>query len=245
MLDLAIYAQHAAAHAVPLLWRIHRVHHADLDLDVTSGIRFHPAEIVLSMSWKLIVILVLGPLPVAVIAFEILLNASSLFNHGNLALPDRVDGWMRHWIVTPDMHRIHHSVIHDEMNSNFGFMLPWWDHVFKTYLQSPRSGQTGMTIGLIEWRQESDVQPLGRLLLIPFRDVPAQVKTDPNRPSQKISPATTKQFSAGVSQEVSADRAGIDLPVSEWHRPEWGRDESLPRFLSNQYGFAWQPKSRR
>jgi sterol desaturase/sphingolipid hydroxylase (fatty acid hydroxylase superfamily) len=189
LMDLAIYWQHVAAHAMPLLWRVHRVHHADLDLDVTSGIRFHPAEIVLSMWWKLIVILLLGPLPVAVVAFEIVLNASAMFNHSNFAIPDRLDTWLRCFIVTPDMHRVHHSVVREEMNSNFGFLLPWWDRLFRTYSKAPNSGQTEMTIGLNEWRRASDVQPIAHLLLLPVRADVAPVMSEPREAKPVIESA--------------------------------------------------------
>lgn len=184
LMDLAIYAQHVAAHAMPHLWCVHRVHHADLDLDVTSGIRFHPVEMLLSMWWKLVVILLLGPLPTAVVVFEIVLNASAMFNHSNFALPERIDAWLRCLVVTPDMHRIHHSVVRQEMDSNFGFMLPWWDRLFGTYREAPDSGQTGMTIGLSEWRRADDVQPIGRLLLIPL------VRDTSPVASETVSPVT-------------------------------------------------------
>ncbi|HZP94472.1 MAG TPA: sterol desaturase family protein, partial [Burkholderiales bacterium] len=132
-LDLAIYLQHLMFHAVPLLWRLHRMHHADLEFDVTTGARFHPIEIILSMLIKFAAILVLGPPVLAVLAFEILLNATSMFNHGNVRMPPTVDRVLRWLVVTPDMHRVHHSVQPRETNSNFGFYLPWWDRLFGTY----------------------------------------------------------------------------------------------------------------
>ena len=148
VLDLAIYLQHVMVHAIPLLWRLHRVHHADLDFDVTTGARFHPLEIILSMLIKFAVILLLGPPLVAVVLFEILLNATAMFNHSNVQLPKRLDRIVRWFVVTPDMHRVHHSVEDDETNSNFGFSLPWWDRLLGTYRDQPRAGQQNMTIGI-------------------------------------------------------------------------------------------------
>ncbi len=133
LLDMAIYLQHVMFHAVPALWRLHRMHHADLDIDVTTGARFHPIEIVLSMVIKFSVILMLGPPAVSVLIFEVLLNATSMFNHSNAYIPERVDRILRLLVVTPDMHRVHHSVEDFETNSNFGFNLPWWDRLFGTY----------------------------------------------------------------------------------------------------------------
>ncbi|MGH7948162.1 MAG: sterol desaturase family protein, partial [Candidatus Binataceae bacterium] len=148
LLDLAIYLQHVMFHAIPVLWRVHRMHHADIDLDVTSGARFHPIEIVLSMIVKLAVVSALGPPAVAVLMFEVLLNATSMFNHGNVRIPDGADRVLRFLVVTPDMHRVHHSVAVRETNSNFGFNLPWWDRCFGTYRAQPAAGQLGMTIGI-------------------------------------------------------------------------------------------------
>ncbi len=147
-LDLAIYFQHVMFHSVPAFWRLHRVHHADLDIDVTTGNRFHPLEIFLSMGIKFSVIILLGTPALAVLIFEVLLNASSMFNHGNIYLPQKADQFLRWFIVTPDMHRIHHSIYVDETNSNFGFNLPWWDRIFGTYRKNPKDGQTGMAIGI-------------------------------------------------------------------------------------------------
>ena len=172
LLDLTIYAQHRLFHRLPLLWRIHRMHHTDLDLDVTSGTRFHPLEILLSLAIKLTAILLLGPSPLAVVLFEIVLNATSMFSHANLRLPPAVDRWLRLVMVTPDMHRVHHSVIVRETNSNYGFNLPWWDRLFGSYRPQPRDGHLGMTIGLREWRNQADLG-LWALLQIPFlRKVP-------------------------------------------------------------------------
>jgi sterol desaturase/sphingolipid hydroxylase (fatty acid hydroxylase superfamily) len=151
-LDLVIYLQHVMFHAVPLLWRLHRVHHADLHFDVTTGARFHPIEILLSMLIKLAAILVIGPPPEAVVVFEVLLNGTAMFNHGNVRLPAGLDRWLRWAVVTPDMHRVHHSVEGDELNSNFGFNLPWWDYLFGTYRAQPTMGHEGMVIGLQGWR---------------------------------------------------------------------------------------------
>jgi sterol desaturase/sphingolipid hydroxylase (fatty acid hydroxylase superfamily) len=151
-LDLAIYFQHLMFHAVPLLWRLHRVHHADLDFDVTTGARFHPVEIVLSMLIKFAVILVLGPPALAVLLFEILLNATSMFNHGNVRLPAGADRVLRVLVVTPDMHRVHHSVDPRETNTNFGFNVAWWDRLFGTYRAQPQAGHAAMTIGVEQFR---------------------------------------------------------------------------------------------
>lgn len=169
LLDLAIYLQHVMFHAVPLFWRLHRVHHADLDYDVTTGARFHPIEIILSMVIKYAVLFLLGAPVVAVIAFEVLLNATAMFNHGNLRLPKGLDAILRLVVVTPDMHRVHHSTAPDETNSNFGFNLPWWDRLFGTYRAQPRDGHQGMNIGIEGYRDPSQVQRLGGMLLLPFR----------------------------------------------------------------------------
>jgi sterol desaturase/sphingolipid hydroxylase (fatty acid hydroxylase superfamily) len=167
-LDAAIYLQHLMFHAVPLFWRLHRVHHADVDFDVTTGARFHPIEIALSMLIKFAVILLLGPPAVAVLIFEVLLNATSMFNHGNVRLPVRIDRVLRWLVVTPDMHRVHHSIDPRETNSNFGFNLPWWDHLFGTYRAQPRAGHDAMTIGIEQFRERRELW-LDRMLLQPFR----------------------------------------------------------------------------
>jgi sterol desaturase/sphingolipid hydroxylase (fatty acid hydroxylase superfamily) len=168
-LDFVIWLQHVMVHAVPLLWRLHRVHHADLDYDVTTAARFHPLEIVLSMLIKLATIVVLGPPVVAVVIFEVLLNATAMFNHGNIGLPTRLDRILRWVVVTPDMHRVHHSIEDDEANSNFGFNLPWWDLLFGTYRDQPRAGLTGMTIGIRDHGDPREVSRLDGMLLLPFR----------------------------------------------------------------------------
>ncbi len=169
VLDFAIWLQHVMVHAIPLLWRLHRVHHADLDYDLTTGARFHPIEIILSMLIKLAVIAVLGPAALAVIVFEIILNGMAMFNHGNVRLPKTLDRILRTLLVTPDMHRIHHSVEDDETNSNFGFNLSVWDRLFGTYRDQPRGGHEGMTIGIRGYRDVRDVSRLSGLLVLPFR----------------------------------------------------------------------------
>lgn len=168
VLDLAIYLQHVMFHAVPVLWRLHMVHHADLDFDVTTGARFHTIEIVLSMGIKLAAIGVIGAPAVAVLIFEILLNGTSMFNHANVRLPSALDRALRWLVVTPDMHRVHHSVIPRETNSNFGFNLPWWDRLFGTYRDQPGAGHEGMTIGLSQFRGDPRVDQLHWMLLLPF-----------------------------------------------------------------------------
>jgi len=168
LLDLTIYFQHILFHAVPVLWRVHRMHHADLDFDVTTGLRFHPIEIVLSALIKLTVVAALGAPPLAVIAFEIVLNATAMFNHSNLRIPLGVDPVLRLLLVTPDMHRVHHSVVPRETNSNFGFSIPWWDRLFGTYLAQPASGHDAMMIGIDEFRELPELR-LDRMLSQPFR----------------------------------------------------------------------------
>ena len=167
-MDLFIYLQHVMVHAVPALWRLHRVHHADLDFDVTTGARFHPLEILLSMLIKFAVILLLGAPVVAVVIFEVILNATSMFNHANVRLPARVDRFLRWVVVTPDMHRVHHSVEDDETNSNFGFNLPWWDRLLGTYRDQPRAGHEAMTIGIRTFRDDRWCSWLPGMLAIPF-----------------------------------------------------------------------------
>jgi sterol desaturase/sphingolipid hydroxylase (fatty acid hydroxylase superfamily) len=166
-LDFAIYLQHVAFHAVPVLWRLHRVHHADVGFDTTTGLRFHPLEVLLSLGIKAGVVMILGADPWAVVAFEIVLNASSLFEHGNVAIPESLDRRLRWLIVTPDMHRIHHSRRVVETNSNFGFASSWWDRLCGTYRPEPAQGQLGLEIGLDDFPRHLD---LGQLLLLPVRD---------------------------------------------------------------------------
>jgi len=167
-LDLVVYLQHVMVHAIPLLWRLHRVHHADPDFDVTTGARFHPIEIILSMLIKFAAIMVIGAPVVAVIIFEILLNGTAMFNHSNVGLPPAVDRVVRWFVVTPDMHRVHHSVHDDETNSNFGFNLPWWDRLFGTYRAQPRDGHQGMTIGIHKYTEPKQVSWLPGMLMLPF-----------------------------------------------------------------------------
>ena len=168
IMDFVIYIQHVMVHAIPVLWRLHRLHHADLDYDVTTGARFHPIEIILSMLIKFATILLLGPAVIAVIIFEVMLNATAMFNHGNISLPKTLDKYLRLFLVTPDMHRVHHSIEDDEANSNFGFSLPWWDRLFGTYRDQPRAGHQAMTIGINKYRDPKQVSWLPGMLMLPF-----------------------------------------------------------------------------
>ncbi|MEQ8508813.1 MAG: sterol desaturase family protein [Rhodospirillaceae bacterium] len=175
LLDLLIYGQHRLFHKVPLLWRLHRMHHTDIDLDVTSGLRFHPLEILLSLIIKVIAVVILGAPALAVLVFEIVLNATSMFNHANLALPQRLDSVLRRIVVTPDMHRVHHSIDSSEINSNFGFNLPWWDRLFGTYVEQPAAGHAAMTLGLPIFRGIKSVG-LWNLLVQPFVEDSSELK---------------------------------------------------------------------
>lgn len=166
-MDLVIYAQHALFHMVPQLWLIHRTHHTDTDLDVTSGIRFHPFEMILSLLIKLGTIAAIGPSPVAVLIFEVLLNGMSMFNHSNIRIPVPWDSVLRLMAVTPDMHRVHHSTIFKESTSNYGFALPWWDRLFRTYRAQPAAGHDGMTIGLTGFL-DVKYSTLQRMIMMPF-----------------------------------------------------------------------------
>jgi sterol desaturase/sphingolipid hydroxylase (fatty acid hydroxylase superfamily) len=166
-LDFIIYWQHQVFHYVPILWRFHMMHHSDLDLDVTSGVRFHPVEIILSTMIKALSVLTLGVAPAAVVIFEIVLNATSLFNHSNVRMPVGLDRVLRWFVVTPDMHRIHHSTAVRETNSNFGFNVPWWDRLFGTYCPEPALGQIGMRIGLEHLGQPVCLNLL-KMLRFPF-----------------------------------------------------------------------------
>lgn len=168
LLDLAIYLQHVQFHAVPGLWRLHRTHHADLEFDATTGLRFHPIEILISMGIKLAVVVALGPPALAVLFFEVLLNATALFNHANIDLPRPVDRVLRLFVVTPDMHRVHHSSDPVETNSNYGFNLPWWDRLLGTYRAQPAKGHEGMEIGIEQFRTRRDLW-LDRMLIQPLR----------------------------------------------------------------------------
>jgi sterol desaturase/sphingolipid hydroxylase (fatty acid hydroxylase superfamily) len=167
VMDLVIYLQHIMFHAVPLFWRLHMVHHADLDIDLTTGLRFHPVEIALSMAVKMMVISALGPPIASVLVFEVVLNGTAMFNHGNIAIPRALDRWLRWFVVTPDMHRVHHSVIIRETNSNYGFNLAVWDRMFGTYQGQPRKGHTDMVIGLAQFRDEKRLT-LPWLLILPL-----------------------------------------------------------------------------
>jgi len=168
LLDLAIYLQHVLFHAVPALWRLHRMHHADLEFDVTTGLRFHPIEILLSTGIKLAVVATFGTPAAAVLIFEVLLNATSMFNHSNIRVAPEIDRVLRWFVVTPDMHRVHHSILRRETNSNFGFNLPWWDRLLGTYRAQPAAGHDAMTIGIEQFRDARELG-LGRMLLQPFR----------------------------------------------------------------------------
>lgn len=169
LLDMGIYGQHVASHRWPWLWRLHRLHHSDRQLDLTSALRFHPLEILLSMVWKGVLIAVIGAPVLAVFVFEVVLNASALFNHANLRLPLRIDAWLRKFLVTPDMHRVHHSRIGQETDSNFGFCLSWWDWLFRSYRAQPEAGHDGMQIGLQEFGAVSESR-LRQMLTQPFRE---------------------------------------------------------------------------
>jgi sterol desaturase/sphingolipid hydroxylase (fatty acid hydroxylase superfamily) len=168
VMDMIIYLQHVLVHAVPALWRLHMVHHVDPDYDVTTGARFHTLEIIISMLIKFATIVVLGPPVVGVVIFEVLLNATAMFNHGNIRLPESIDRILRLFVVTPDMHRVHHSVIPEETNSNFGFNLPWWDRIFGTYRAQPQEGHEGMTIGIHNFNQPRQISQLPGMLALPF-----------------------------------------------------------------------------
>jgi len=167
-LDLAIWAQHLVSHKIPILWRLHQVHHADRDIDVTTAVRFHPVEIGLSMLWKIVVVVPLGASSLAVFLFEVILNACAMFNHANIALPGWFDRVLRLFIVTPDMHRVHHSVLWREHDTNYGFNLSIWDRLFRTYTAQPKGGHQGMTIGLTPYQSESPTR-FGWSLWLPFR----------------------------------------------------------------------------
>jgi sterol desaturase/sphingolipid hydroxylase (fatty acid hydroxylase superfamily) len=210
LLDLAIYTQHVLFHLVPPLWRLHRVHHADPDFDVTTGVRFHPGEIVLSLLIKFAVIIALGAPAGAVFAFELILNATALFNHANARLPMWLDRWLRLVVVTPDMHRVHHSVIRRETDSNFGFNLPWWDRLFGTYRAAPEAGQAGMRIGLEEFADPAELA-LWRTLLQPFRNPNIQMAGPGALP-----PAESRGGASGLDSLVNAPP------------PNWRRSRSRP-----------------
>lgn len=154
VLDFAVWLEHVASHKIPLIWRVHKMHHADTAIDVTTGLRFHPVEIILSMLWKMAVVVALGAPVLAVLIFEVVLNATAMFNHSNLRLPLELDRLLRRVLVTPDMHRVHHSVVRQETDSNYGFNLPVWDRIFGTYIDQPQAGHDAITIGLDEYRDD-------------------------------------------------------------------------------------------
>src|SRR6516162_6815789 len=183
ILDLAIYLQHVLFHAVPALWRLHRMHHADLEFDVSTGLRFHPIEILLSMLIKFAVVAALGAPALSVLIFEVLLNATSMFNHANIRIPLGIDLMLRWLVVTPDMHRVHHSVLARETNSNFGFNLPWWDRLFGTYRAQPAAGHEAMTIGIDQFREPTE-QRLDRMLTQPFREDDTRYALGRREPAQ-------------------------------------------------------------
>jgi sterol desaturase/sphingolipid hydroxylase (fatty acid hydroxylase superfamily) len=167
ILDLAIYLQHVMFHSAPLFWRLHMVHHSDMDIDVTTGVRFHPIEIILSMGIKMIVVILIGAPPVSVLIFEIILNGTSMFNHGNVRYPQQIDSFLRLLVVTPEMHRVHHSTIRWETNSNLGFNFPWWDRLFGTYRDQPTKGHLEMTIGLDQYKEPQKLT-FPWLIVLPF-----------------------------------------------------------------------------
>jgi sterol desaturase/sphingolipid hydroxylase (fatty acid hydroxylase superfamily) len=192
-LDLALYFQHVTFHAVPVLWRLHRVHHSDLDIDVTTGTRFHPFEILISTGIKCAAVAAIGAPAAAVLVFEVLLNATAMFNHANAKLPAALDQALRWLLVTPDMHRVHHSIVYNETNSNFGFNLPWWDRLFGTYRAQPASGHETMTIGVDAFRSRADLR-LDRLLVQPLRETPGGYainrRPDASKDAESIKPVS-------------------------------------------------------
>jgi sterol desaturase/sphingolipid hydroxylase (fatty acid hydroxylase superfamily) len=204
-LDLVLYLQHVMFHAVPALWRLHRVHHADLDFDTTTGVRFHTLEVLLSMGIKMAAVVLLGAPPLAVLLFEVILNASSMFNHGNVRLPAWLDRALRLVLVTPDMHRVHHSAVPRETNSNFGFNVPWWDFLFGTYRAQPAGGHEGMTVGVVEVREERRADRLPWMLALPFVRLPDD---DPFNPPDgggaPHGPHTSQAVVAGGKQSLRA-----------------------------------------
>lgn len=185
VLDFAVWLEHVASHKIPILWRIHRMHHSDIDFDVTTALRFHPLEIILSMMWKAAIVVALGVPVIAVLLFEIVLNGAAMFNHSNWKIPARIDEILRLFIVTPDMHRVHHSVRVRETDSNYGFNFPFWDRLFRTYTDQPQDGHLGMTIGLTEYRGDD---PTGFIwsLILPFRSNRRRVDTLPDADSATV-----------------------------------------------------------
>lgn len=207
LLDFVIYLQHVMFHAVPILWRLHRVHHSDVDLDVTSGTRFHTVEILISLGIKVAAITLVGPPVLAILAFEILLNGTAMFNHANIRLPLGVDRLLRLVVVTPDMHRVHHSIIRAELDSNYGFNLPWWDYLCGTYRAQPVHGHDGMTVGVTQFREPKD-QYLHRLFVQPLVDDTSRRVEMPS--SDKTAEGTKQEGPAGGSLQV-ADPNGVGV----------------------------------
>ena len=202
LLDLAIYLQHVLFHAVPALWRLHRMHHADLEFDVTTGVRFHPIEILLSMVIKLGVVAALGAPAVAVLIFEVLLNATSMFNHGNVRLPPRLDRVLRWIVVTPDMHRVHHSIVPRETNSNFGFNLPWWDRLFGTYRAQPAAGHEGMTIGIEQFRDPARAPARPHAARSRSAAMTAAIRSDGGSRPNDSARRRSRAFCSGLSSQA-------------------------------------------
>jgi sterol desaturase/sphingolipid hydroxylase (fatty acid hydroxylase superfamily) len=211
-MDFVIYLQHVMVHAVPALWRLHRVHHADIDMDVTTGARFHPLEIIVSMLIKFATIMVLGPPVVAVVIFEVILNATAMFNHSNVRIPETVDRIMRWLVVTPDMHRVHHSVEDDEANSNFGFSLPWWDRLFGTYRDQPRAGHEAMSIGIHTYNKPKLVVWLPGMLMLPFIGKVASYAI--NRREWSTDDAYEVDSTGSIPDSNGGDSRGHQLPRS-------------------------------
>jgi sterol desaturase/sphingolipid hydroxylase (fatty acid hydroxylase superfamily) len=197
VLDLAIWVQHLASHKIPILWRLHKVHHADRDIDVTTAVRFHPVEIALSMLWKIVVVVPLGASPLSVFLFEVILNGCAMFNHANIALPLWLDRILRLFIVTPDMHRVHHSVLRQEHDTNYGFNLSVWDRLFRTYTAQPKDGHLGMRVGLTPYQSE-DPTRFGWSLLLPFR---------------RAGFATTPEGRAAPGETRAEDRSATQEPT--------------------------------
>jgi sterol desaturase/sphingolipid hydroxylase (fatty acid hydroxylase superfamily) len=192
LFDLIIYWQHVASHQLPMLWRFHQVHHADHDLDASSGLRFHPVEIAFSMVIKCLTVLLLGATPESVVLFEIVLNSCAVFSHSNFKLPLGLDRVMRLFVVTPDMHRVHHSIHRDETNSNYGFNIPWWDRLFRTYRDQPRDQHEAMQLGLPEFPRSKQTVWLGAMLKLPFIKQPDKSTVDSKLSKMQQSVAGSK-----------------------------------------------------
>jgi sterol desaturase/sphingolipid hydroxylase (fatty acid hydroxylase superfamily) len=216
LLDLVIYLQHVMFHTLPLFWRLHGMHHTDLDIDVTTGLRFHPLEIFLSTLIKLAAVAALGVPAVAVLVFEVLLNGTSMFSHGNICLREGFDRLLRLFVVTPDMHRVHHSVIVRETNSNFGFNFPWWDRLFGTYRPQPAMGHDGMTIGLARFR-DAGALTLRYLLLLPFRrgGMSGEGGSGGQRPGGKADRRASSAEGGAATALHGPDRSGQTRPGAQ------------------------------